>query len=70
MKYKWNVADGYECRRHAPIVIENPHYDKDSDPNETLTRYPSAKCLCGDFEELEEHICETVCNQQKEEEDF
>lgn len=48
---KW--FDNYRveiCRRHAPIIMANPNFDKGRDQRVKLTEFPDADCPCGDYE--------------------
>lgn len=40
-----------KCKRHVPIVIPNPKYEKSIDEQIALTMWPLAVGPCGDFEE-------------------
>jgi hypothetical protein len=49
-KWSWGTL----CKRHAPVVIPNPNFNKDRDQRITLTEYPNSRCPCGDFEKNDE----------------
>ena len=53
-KCKWYSEEpcGDFCKRHAPIVMSNPNFYKNSDQRSALTEFPEAMCPCGDFEEV------------------
>lgn len=39
-----------KCVRHAPIVMPNPNFEKGRDESISVTMWPYATGLCGDFE--------------------